>query len=127
MVEKKKILFVDDDEIQHAIAESILKEDFEVFKAKSGEEALQYLYSSEFTPNLILLDIMMPNMDGWEVFNRIRGISLLKKVPIAFLTALTESSEEKRAFEIGADDFIKKPYEKEELLSRIKTILDKQE
>ena len=125
MEEKKKILFVDDDEIQHSIAENMLKADYDVFKAKSGNEALQYLYSSEFAPNLILLDIMMPDMDGWEVFNRIRGISLLKKVPIAFLTALTESSDEKRAFEIGADDFIRKPYEKEELLSRIKTILEK--
>ena len=125
MEEKKKILFVDDDAIQHAIAENILKDEYKVFKAKSGSEALQYLYSSEFVPNLILLDIMMPDMDGWEVFNRIRGISLLKKVPIAFLTALTESSDEKRAFEIGADDFIKKPYEKEELLKRIKVILDK--
>lgn len=126
MSEKKKILFVDDDEIQHAIAENMLKDTYDVYKAKSGSEALQYLYSSEFAPNLILLDIMMPDMDGWEVFNRIRGISLLKKVPIAFLTALTETSDEKRAFEIGADDFIKKPYEKEELLNRIKAILDKQ-
>jgi len=125
MAEKKKILFVDDDAIQHAIAENMLKDEYDVFKAKSGNEALQYLYSSEFAPDLILLDILMPDMDGWEVFNRIRGISLLKKVPIAFLTALTESSDEKRAFEIGADDFIKKPYEKEELLSRIKTILEK--
>ena len=102
-----------------------LKDEYEVFKAKSGSEALQYLYSSEFVPNLILLDIMMPDMDGWEVFNRIRCISLLKKVPIAFLTALTESSDEKRAFEIGADDYIRKPYNREELLSRIKVILDK--
>ena len=127
MSEKKKILFVDDDEIQHSIAENMLKAEYDVFKAKSGDEALQYLYSSEFTPNLILLDIMMPDMDGWEVFNRIRGISLLKKVPIAFLTAVTEASDEKRAFEIGADDFIKKPYEKEDLLARIKAILDKAE
>ena len=125
MDEIKKILFVDDDAIQHAIAENILKDEYEVFKAKSGSEALQYLYSNDFVPNLILLDILMPDMDGWEVFNRIRGISLLKKVPIAFLTALTESSDEKRAFEIGADDFIRKPYDKEELLTRIKTILDK--
>ncbi|MDR2965197.1 MAG: response regulator [Treponema sp.] len=125
MSEKKKILFVDDDAIQHAIAENMLKDDYEVFKAKSGSEALQYLYSNEFIPNLILLDIMMPDMDGWEVFNRIRGISLLKKVPIAFITALTESSDEKRAFEIGADDYIRKPYEKEDLLNRIKIVLDK--
>jgi DNA-binding response OmpR family regulator len=68
----------------------------------------------------------MPEMDGWEVFNRIKAISLLKNVPVVFLTAVSETNEEKRAFDLGADDFITKPYEKDILLGRIKKILEKQ-
>jgi CheY-like chemotaxis protein len=120
---KKKILLVDDDEIQHKIAENMLQEQYDVFKARSGNEALYYLYKNEFLPNLILLDILMPEMDGWEVFNRIKAISLLKNVPIAFLTAVSEAAEEQKAFAIGAKDFITKPYEKEALLERIDKIL----
>ena len=123
--EKKKVLFIDDNDVQHAIVMSMLKDDYIVYNAKSGAEALKYLCNSELVPNLILLDILMPDMDGWEVFHRIRGISLLKKVPIAFITSLTEASEEERAFDIGAVDYIKKPYEKEELLTRIESILEK--
>jgi putative two-component system response regulator len=124
--EKKKILLVDDDEIQHVIANNILQDEYEIFKAKSGNEALKYLCTNGFVPNLVLLDILMPEMDGWEVFNRIKAISLLKNVPVAFLTAVSETTEEKRAFDLGADDFITKPYEKDVLLGRIKKILEKQ-
>jgi len=123
--EKKKILLVDDDEIQHVIVQNMLQDHFGITKAKSGDEALTYLYNSNFIPNLILLDILMPNMDGWEVFNRIRAISLLKNVPIAFFTSVNETSDEQRAFDIGADDFITKPYEKENLINRINKILEK--
>jgi CheY-like chemotaxis protein len=123
--EKKKILLVDDDEIQHVIASNILQDEYEVYKAKSGNEALKYLCTNGFVPSLVLLDILMPEMDGWEVFNRIKAISLLKNVPVVFLTAVSETTEEKRAFALGADDFITKPYEKETLLGRIKKILEK--
>lgn len=123
--EKKKILLVDDDEIQHAIAENMLSEEYDIYKANSGNEALNYLCTSGFIPHLILLDIMMPEMDGWEVFNRVKAISLLKNVPIAFLTAVNDTAQEKRAFELGAEDFITKPYEQEYLLNRIKKILDR--
>jgi putative two-component system response regulator len=122
---KKKILLVDDDEVQHVIAENILKDQYEIFKAKSGNEALKYLCTNGFVPNLVLLDILMPEMDGWEDFNRIKAISLLKSVPVVFLTAVSETTEEKRAFDLGADDFITKPYDKDTLLDRIKKILDK--
>ena len=123
--EKKKILIVDDDAFHHGIAENMLGDTYEIYKASSGFEALDYLYSSGFVPNLILLDILMPEMDGWEVFNRIKAISILKNVPIAFLTSLNESSEKERAFEIGAVDFIIKPYDKDDLTARVSAILEK--
>jgi len=120
---KKTILFVDDDEVQHIIAGNMLSDRYKIYKAKSGKEALNYLYSSGFIPNLILLDILMPEMDGWEVFNRIKAISFLKNVPIIFITS--EKDGEKRAHEIGADDFITKPCEKDKLLEKIEKVLEK--
>jgi len=67
----------------------------------------------------------MPEMDGWEVFNRIKALSLLKNVPIVFLTAVKTTLEEKRAYEMGAADFITKPYVKEDLLERILKVIEK--
>ena len=116
--EKKKILIVDDDEIQLMVAEVILDSEYDVKIAKSGEKALEHLYKG-LIPNLILLDILMPEMDGFEVYNRIRAISLLQNIPIVFLTSVEEPAKVQQAVEIGAADYIVKPYVKENLLSRI--------
>jgi putative two-component system response regulator len=123
--EKKKILLVDDDEIQHLIIENMLNDEYEIFKAKSGNEALKFFYNKSVVIDLVLLDILMPEIDGWEVFNRIRALSLLKKAPMAFITSVNEPAEEKKAFDMGAADFIRKPYEQEDLKNRIKNIFDK--
>jgi len=120
----KKILLVDDDETHLAVAENLLKKQYEVITAKSGKEALE-LFLHKVVPDLILLDIVMPNLDGWETFNRLKAISLLQDVPIAFLTSLTESDEAKRAREIGAVDYIEKPYKSADLLNRVEKILKK--
>jgi CheY-like chemotaxis protein len=69
------------------------------------------------------MDILMPNMDGWETYNRIRAITLLQNTPIAFLTSLNGPIEEKRATDVGAVDYIMKPYSKEDILTRIGIIL----
>jgi putative two-component system response regulator len=123
MAEKKNILLVDDDEVQHQIAANMLSDTYNITKPKSGKEALAQLCRSDYTPDLVLLDILMPDMDGWEVFNQIKGLSLLKNIKIAFLTSVSEMEEEKKAFSIGAVDFIKKPYVKEDMLERIEKIL----
>jgi DNA-binding response OmpR family regulator len=120
----KKILLVDDSEIHLVIAENILKRKYDVTSVKSGAEALGLL-SKGLVPNLILLDILMPDMDGWETYNKIKGISLLQNVPIAFLTSLDGVREKLYASRIGAADLITKPYEGEDLLGRIKNILEK--
>ncbi|MDR2501395.1 MAG: response regulator [Treponema sp.] len=109
MDKKKKILVVDDDNLCLLIAEIMLRREYEIFTAQSGNEALDHFLTGLF-PDLILLDILMPNMDGWETYNKIRGISLLKDIPIVFLTSVSESEEIKRAFSMGAVDYIIKPY-----------------
>jgi putative two-component system response regulator len=124
MDKPKKIFLVDDDEIHLTILENILKDKYEVIAAKSGKDALEYMLSG-VVPNLILLDILMPNLDGWETFNRLRAISFLQDVPIVFLTSVSESAEVEHAQEIGAADYITKPYNKDDLLDRIEKILNK--
>jgi len=121
----KKILIVDDSDVHLIIAKNILKDKYDTTTAKSGKEALGLL-ADGFIPSLILLDILMPEMDGWETFNLIKGITLLRDVPIAFLTSLNGAREKQYAFNIGAADMITKPYESEDLLERVDQIIEKQ-
>ena len=119
---KKKILLVDDHDFSLDFALTILEEKYEVSTATSGQDAL-YLLLHEGKPDLILLDIIMPEMDGWETFHKIKGISLLTSIPIAFLTSSNDTETINRSQKIGAIDFIAKPYNREELLSRVENIL----
>jgi len=123
-LDKKKVLLVDDDEFYLSIAEDILKNKYEVFTAKSGKDAMEYLLKG-IVPDLILLDILIPDMDGWETFIRIKTISSLQDVPVVFLSSVIESAEEKHAQEIGAADYITTPYKIDDLLYRIERILRK--
>ena len=124
--EKKKILLVDDEEIHLEISRNMLEDLYEITTCKSGKGAIEHLLKGN-VPSLILLDILMPNMDGWETFNRLRSISFLKDVPIAFFTSLQEEEQEKHAYLIGASDFIKKPCHQEDLVQRIEAIIEKQQ
>ena len=119
----KKILIVDDSEVHLIITQNILKNKYEIITAKSGTEAVSLL-SKGLVPNLILLDILMPEMDGWETYNKIKGISLLRDVPIAFLTSLDGIREKLYASRIGASDLITKSFNGEELLDRVEKLLE---
>ena len=120
--ERKKILLIDNDDMRLTLAELILQDEYEIYKARSEKEALKYFYNNEFTPNLILLDILMPKIDGWEVFRRIKAIGELKNIPIVFITSVEE--EKKKAYELGAVDYIVKPYNKTDLRNKIKNIME---
>jgi PleD family two-component response regulator len=124
---RKKVLLVDDDEIHLSITELSLKDEYDVFMVKSGEEALEFLNKSQIIPDLIMLDILMPIMDGWLVFDKISDIAALKFTPIMFYTSLEEESAKERAYELGAFDFVTKPCEQSILLSRISDTLKKAE
>jgi len=120
----KKIMLVDDSEVSLVKTTNILENNFEVLTANSGYAAIGHL-SKGYIPDLILLDIMMPEMDGWEAFNIIKGICLLREVPIAFLTSLDSDTDKKQASGMGAADFISKPLDNNELISRIEAILER--
>jgi methyl-accepting chemotaxis protein len=122
--EKQKILMVDDDVIHLEMAEAVLENNYYVLTAKSGKEALGLFYQG-LVPNLILLDLVMPGMDGWDTYSRIKAMSSLHDIPIAFITTSSDPNDMKHAKEAGAVDYIKKPYDRDDLLKRISKILEK--
>ena len=122
---KIKVFLIDDDEIHLTTAELYLQDEYAVYKAKSGQEALDYIKNNKFVPNIILLDIIMPNMTGWDVFKKLREIDSLKNVPIAFLTSVVDAEEKKKAFKMGIADYIMKPFNMTELKGRVKDIRKK--
>jgi putative two-component system response regulator len=104
--------------------EAVLQSEYEISTAKSGKEALNLFYQG-LVPQLILLDLIMPDMDGWDIYKRIKAISGLHDTPIAFFTSSTDQKDIKHAHEMGAVDFIKKPYDKDDLLRRVGRIIKK--
>jgi methyl-accepting chemotaxis protein len=124
--ENNEVLVIDDDEIHLAIIKEMLENDYDITLLSSGEEALKLFYQG-YSPNLILLDIMMPGMDGWDTLNRIKAISELHQVPIVFVSASDDPADISRAKELGAVDFIGKPVEKERLLEKIKSYIKAEE
>jgi len=122
MNEQIKILLVDDEvDIIDFLSYNLKKEGFEIFTASNGEEALKQ--ANDILPNLILLDLMMPVLDGIETCKLIRKNPKLDNTIVAFLTARGEDYSQISGFEAGADDFITKPIRPNVLISRIKALL----
>jgi len=120
---EKKIILVVDDDITHLTAtKGMLKNDYEVETVKSGNEALEKFYQG-LVPNMILLDLVMPGMDGWSIYQRIKAISNVHKVPIAFFTSSDDPQDKMHAQQMGAVDFIRKPAKKSYLLERVEKFI----
>lgn len=121
-MEKHKILIVDDEpDILEFMQYNLEKEGFEVFMASSGKQALEV--AKRELPDLIMLDVMMPGMDGIETCRELRNDARLRDTIIAFLTARNEDYSQIAGFESGADDYIAKPIKPRVLISRIKALL----
>ncbi len=115
----EKILIIDDEEDTVQLISILLeKRGFETIKAFRAEEGLRKAYRHQ--PDLVLLDIMMPDMDGWEVCRRLREMS---DVPIIFLSARGDVKDVVRGLELGSDDYITKPYNNDELVARVRAHL----
>jgi response regulator RpfG family c-di-GMP phosphodiesterase len=119
---KATILVVDDTPDNLDLMSNLLKEDYKVKIANSGEAALKFL-ASGLPPDLILLDIMMPGMDGYEVCRRLKRDSRTKNIPVIFLTAKTDVEDEKKGLELGAIDYITKPISPPIVMARVKNHL----
>ena len=119
MAEKQKILIVDDDEnIAELISLYLMKECFDTHIVHDGEAALQAVGSYE--PNLILLDLMLPGIDGYQVCREVRAHS---NIPIIMLSAKGETFDKVLGLELGADDYIIKPFDSKEMVARVKAVL----
>ena len=116
-----KILLVDDDTtLLRFVGEYLDKEGYTVSTADRGEKALRLFYGER--PDLVLLDVMMPGMDGWEVCARLRELA---DTPIIMLTAKTAEAEKLRGFKLGVDDYITKPFSLAELMARLRAVLSR--
>jgi two-component system cell cycle response regulator len=119
---RKKILIVDDEPLNVKLLDAHLPSDqYEVFRAHNGPECLKQASSAR--PDLILLDIMMPGMDGYEVTRKLKQDPEFQGIPIILVTALGEVSDKLKGLEIGADEFLNKPVHKVELLARIRSLI----
>lgn len=119
---KTKVLIVDDEkDILDLLEYNLEREDYNVYRALDGEEAIEQV--EKYAPDLILLDIMMPKMDGVETCRKIRETEAGKDCCVIFLTARAEEYSEIAGFEAGADDYIAKPIKPRVLMSRVKAVL----
>ena len=119
-MKKGTILVVDDESrMRKLVRDFLVKQDFEVLEAGDGEEALDIFYETKEI-DLLILDVMMPRLDGWEVCREIRKQS---KVPIIMLTARGDERDELLGFELGVDEYISKPFSPKILVARVEAIL----
>lgn len=119
-MDKLKILVVDDESrMRKLVRDFLVRQEFDVIEAGDGEEALDLFYQDKSIA-LIILDVMMPKMNGWEVCREVRETS---KVPIIMLTAKSEESDELMGFDLGVDEYIAKPFSPKILVARVEAIL----
>jgi DNA-binding response OmpR family regulator len=120
-ITKPKILIVDDEPFNVELLEGYLSKDYDILKAYNGNEALLKVRTTP--PDLIILDIMMPGLNGYEVCGRIKADGKTISIPIVIVTALNEKETRIKAIEAGADDFLNKPIDIIELTARVKSLL----
>lgn len=119
-MERLKILVVDDESrMRKLVRDFLVKKDFEVLEAGDGAEAVDLFFDTKDVA-LVILDVMMPKMDGWQVCREIRAYS---KVPIIMLTAKSDERDELLGFELGVDEYISKPFSPKILVARVEAIL----
>lgn len=119
---KKKILIVDDEpNIVMTLEYTFKKHDFEVYIARDGSEALQLLEKN--IPDVVLLDIMMPNVDGYQTLNYIKTNDSLKNTKVVFLTAKNKASDIEKGLKLGADKYLTKPFSVKKIVSEIHELL----
>ena len=123
---RKRIVAVDDSNVVLKTIKNVLdKEDYELHPFSAGARALEYLEQKDKVPDLIILDIEMPIMNGYDMLARIKKIPHLRHIPVIFLTSHSEKTQVMKAVTGGVDDYVVKPIDKEVLALRVKTLLNK--
>ncbi|WP_415714014.1 response regulator [Maridesulfovibrio sp.] len=125
MSHKPTVLAVDDTPENLHVLMDLLKDDYAIIAAKDGEKALKLAHSKE--PDIILLDVMMPGMDGYEVIKRLKSEERTKDIPVVFVTSLSEAGDETRGLALGAIDYITKPFNPDIVKARVRNHLELRE
>ena len=125
MQRQSRILLVDDNPTNLAILAEMLGDEYRWEAATSGEEALEI--APDFQPDLILLDVMMPGINGYETCRRIRANPALRNVKIVMVSAKALVSERLEGYDAGADDYLTKPFDEEELLAKVRVYLSREQ
>jgi len=113
------ILVVDDDFINRMILREILQDDYQIIEAASGSETFQILYEDKIIPTVVLLDIIMPDIDGFQVLERIKSDNETKNIPVLFITAADSDETESRGLKTGAADYVTKPFNHDVVRARV--------
>ena len=121
-VDKPRVLIVDDERLNLNVLVDLLKDDYRPIVAKDGLQALQRV-TTETLPDLILLDVMMPGMDGYEVCRRLKQSERTRDIPVIFVSAMSDVADETRGFDLGAVDYITKPISPRIVKARVRTHL----
>lgn len=125
-IDKKRVLVVEDElDINRMIGFHLQNAGYDVKSVLNGEEALELIQDEDF--NLVVIDILLPGMDGWEICRSVRSSAKLRNLPIIFLTALSDEADRVKGFDLGGDDFLTKPFSPRELVSRVHAILRRTE
>ncbi len=122
MQEGLKILVVDDDQTNLKFLNEILEDDYQLRSVSTGEDALEIL--GEFNPEIVLLDVMLPGISGYDVCQKIRANEKMSEIKIILISAKAMVNERQKGYDAGADDYITKPFDHEELLEKVKSILN---
>ncbi len=117
----EKILIVEDNQVNLDIFTEILEDDFDLKIALDGQQALDVI--EDYMPDIVLLDVMMPIMNGYEVCEKIRSNNKLKDIAVIMVSARAMESERKKGIEAGADEYITKPFDEEVLMTMVKSYL----
>jgi len=123
---RKKILVIDDEKSIRFIIENTLKQEFDVTTLSNGQEGLNYLEAGNF-PDLIICDLVMPELNGFEFLDRIKASGFFDDIPIIILSGREWSKDKIKCFEMGAEDYVVKPFNPSEIIARIKRRLEVRE
>lgn len=117
-----RILVADDEpDILELVTYRLTRSGYQVIAARDGEEALRL--ALEHVPDLVVLDVMMPKLDGYDLTRRLRAEPATSRIPVILLTARVQEADVSRGFDAGADDYLKKPFSPDELVARVRAVL----
>lgn len=122
--QKRKMLIIDDEEVNRTLLKSYFKDEYEIIEAVDGKQGIDKIQQYNMEISIILLDIIMPNIDGFEVLKFLNNYGYIGEVPVILITADTTTGREEKAFDMGVSDFIYKPFNPAVVVKRVRNIVD---